>query len=302
MIDSRLLRHVVALADAGSFSRAADMLGISQPALSRSIAGLEQDFDVRLFDRGPRSVLPTAAGRAFIQEARSILAQSRALEQQLLQSRTTELGDVAFGCGPGIATAVLPALLRQVARERPRLNVKAFIHSADSLLQALHDEQIDFFAAVAAVTPPDERRETEIVGILTTGLFVRLGHPLADRRHVAQHDILAYPILSGMASNRVDRRMANAGLQPTIACDSYHTLVETVLHTDAILSGAVLIAQRLAPDLLVQLDVAGASECETYPIALVQLKGRTLSPASQLLKTWFVNCLPPSGLCGPPES
>lgn len=294
MIDSRLLRHVLAVADAGSFSRAADALGISQPALSRSIAGLEQQFDLRLFDRGPRSVLPTAAGRVFIQEARSILAQSRALEQQLLQLRTTEFGQVAIGCGAGIAATVLPTLLQRVVRERPHLNVNVLVQSAESLLQALYDEQLDFFAVVETLVSNDERLEIRTVGKLDAGLFVRPAHPLANRKDIPIEEIKTYPILSGGTPSRL-RVSASSIVPPTVICDNYHILATLASNTDAILYGGALMAERVAPNLLVPLDVSEVQRHENYPIALVRLRGRTLSPASLLVKAWFERSLWPLG-------
>src|SRR5213593_1327258 len=99
-MDLTRLRHIVAVADTGSFSRAAEDVRITQPALSRSIATFEQQYGVRLFDRGRGGVSSTPAGSLVIEQARSMLSAATDLERSMRLFGKGEAGRVAFGLGP----------------------------------------------------------------------------------------------------------------------------------------------------------------------------------------------------------
>src|SRR5689334_16184028 len=96
-VDLTRLRHIVAIADTGSFSRAAEEVRITQPALSRSIATFEQRHGVRLFHRGRGGVSVTPAGALVIEQARTMLAAAGDLERSLRLFGKGEAGRVAFG-------------------------------------------------------------------------------------------------------------------------------------------------------------------------------------------------------------
>ncbi len=85
MIETRLLRNALALAEHRNFARAAQALNISQPTLTRSIQLLETRLGARLFDRKARTVLPTPLGKEVLKHARLIVASSRALEEGVQQ-------------------------------------------------------------------------------------------------------------------------------------------------------------------------------------------------------------------------
>src|SRR5881397_3804305 len=104
------LRHIVAISDTGSFSRAAEDQHITQPALSRSIASFEARYGVRLFDRGRGGVLPTPAGTFVIEQARGLLRGAGELERNLLLYERGAAGSVSFGLGQLMASLILPRL------------------------------------------------------------------------------------------------------------------------------------------------------------------------------------------------
>jgi len=99
-INSRRLAHLVALAEEGSFARAAERVHLSQPALSRSIQALEDEFDIKLFDRAARGVVTTAAGRMLVERARRVLFEARCLFRDVELIRSDALGEVRIGMGP----------------------------------------------------------------------------------------------------------------------------------------------------------------------------------------------------------
>src|SRR6516162_8397322 len=104
------LRHIVAVARIGSFSRAAEEMHLTQPALSRSIAGFEAYHGVRLFDRVRSGVTLTASGKLVVEQARAILSATGDLERNLRHYSKGEAGRIEVGLGPLLASLLLPAL------------------------------------------------------------------------------------------------------------------------------------------------------------------------------------------------
>src|SRR5271168_1622140 len=96
------LRYVCAIAETGSFSRAAERCQVAQPSLSQQVLKLEEDLGSRLFDRLGRSVRLTEAGRAFLPHARSILQQMEAARTGVEEKSTDVRGNVAVGVIPTI--------------------------------------------------------------------------------------------------------------------------------------------------------------------------------------------------------
>src|SRR5262245_51922967 len=114
MIDLRSLRYLVALARRLNFARAAEDLGLSQPALTRTIQNLERRFGVRLFDRDRSGVRLTAEGRTMIDAAAVLLANAEDLEKLWERTAKGREGVVRFGMAPLPAHALLaPTLLER---------------------------------------------------------------------------------------------------------------------------------------------------------------------------------------------
>src|SRR5689334_18381712 len=132
-LEPRLLRYFLAVAEELHFGRAAARLHISQPSLSAQIQKLERNLGTPLFVRTSRHVEITAAGRAFVDEARAVLA---AIEQAVERARLAGAGlagTVRLGYAPPASFETLPALLATVAHDSPSLTVLPSEHfSADA--------------------------------------------------------------------------------------------------------------------------------------------------------------------------
>src|SRR5512134_103481 len=99
-LELRVMRHLLALDEHRNFARAARELGITQPALSRSIQALEASVGVRLFDRGRERVKPTDVGQLLLDLARPIVNESAEAERQLRHLVTAQTGQIRIGAGP----------------------------------------------------------------------------------------------------------------------------------------------------------------------------------------------------------
>ena len=142
-MDLKRLQQVMTVARLGSFSRAAEELHITQPALSRSIATLEARYGIRIFERGRGGAVLTEVGKLAVAEADALLRDARSLEHNFRLYGTGEGGRIAFGMGPLIAGMVLPELSVHFIRERPRLKLISVVQAAGALYGALMDDRIE---------------------------------------------------------------------------------------------------------------------------------------------------------------
>src|SRR5262245_6812449 len=135
------LRYFLKVADCANFTRAGEELGISQPALSRSIAKLEEEIGQPVFQRQTRNVVLTDAGRLLQSRAEQILGL---VDDTLAEiSDDGESGRIRVGAIPTIAPFFLPSVLRRFRDLRPRANVIVLEETTDKLLQRCNQGEVD---------------------------------------------------------------------------------------------------------------------------------------------------------------
>src|ERR1700677_1821920 len=105
------LRYFCAIADTGSFSRAAQQTHVSQPSLSQQIGKLEDELGTRLFDRLGGSVRLTELGKSFLPRARAVLRDLESARSDIVEKKTSITGLISVGVIPTIAPYFLPAIL-----------------------------------------------------------------------------------------------------------------------------------------------------------------------------------------------
>ncbi|HZS62383.1 MAG TPA: LysR family transcriptional regulator [Gemmatimonadaceae bacterium] len=176
----RLLRVFVAVAHQESFTRAAAQLGLTQPAVSKSMRDLERRAGVALVERGATGVRLTEPGRVLLAHARTILAEARAADESLNAIRGIGGGVLRIGASPTIATYLLPALLQRFHTRHPAVEVSLHTAPSRAVARALLEREIDI-GLIEASVPDDPRlqvaswREDELVVIAAPS------HPLAPQ-------------------------------------------------------------------------------------------------------------------------
>ena len=125
-MELRYLKYFVTVAERQSFTRAAEELHVAQPAISQQIKSLEEDLGVALLLRTKRSVKLTAAGHAFLSEAREILAHAELSKQIARRAARGETGSLAIGCVGAAASGFLPKLIRSYRKRFPLVRVHLF--------------------------------------------------------------------------------------------------------------------------------------------------------------------------------
>ncbi|WP_433243629.1 LysR family transcriptional regulator [Streptosporangium sp. CA-135522] len=144
MATLRQLEYLVTIVDTGSFTRAAEVLHVTQPALSHQVRALEQSVGGPLLERLPRSVRLTPMGRAMLPHARATLADAERARTAARQASGLEAGELQLATLYSISLGVLPPALRAWRRSHPQVQVRLleFPH-ADQLLAAMVAGQAD---------------------------------------------------------------------------------------------------------------------------------------------------------------
>lgn len=284
----RQLEHVIALAEEGSFARAAPRVHLSQPALSRSIQTIEDELGMALFDRTTREVQITAAGEMVVRRAKKVLFEARCLVRDIDLLRTHDIGSVSLGVGPYPAAMLLPAALDELARSHPNLRINASVDSWRNLVDALHNETLDFLVVDIRGMPPSSEVDVIALPRHRAAWFVRESHPLAGRQALEAHELHAFPILSVPLPDVMReglrkwlRFAPNHELEFHVVCNDVGLLQEYARKTDALL----LLTTHAMWDPARMTDLVPLSLPERSPLwlqfAILHLAGRTLSPAAE---------------------
>lgn len=181
------LRYVCAIAETGSFSRAAERCHVAQPSLSQQILKLEEDLGAKLFDRLGRSIRLTEAGRAFLPHARSILHQMEAARTGVEDKRTDVRGSVAAGVIPTIAPYLLPRYTASFAKKYPEARLRIVEETTPVLIESLRNLSLD----LAILALPLRHKEFQLFPLRTEPLFAVLpkDHPRTGQKLLALKDL-----------------------------------------------------------------------------------------------------------------
>ena len=183
-MDLRRLRYLVTVADEGHITRAAERLGLQQPPLTRQIRSLEDELGVRLFERLPRGVKPTEAGRAVVEEARAILARAERLGDLARRAARGEQGRLAVGVtSSGAFHPFVAQQIRAFRTAAPGVQLALAEDGTPELIRGLEEERLDAAflrsrGALGADLLIEPLLEEPMVAALPTG------HPLAAQAAV----------------------------------------------------------------------------------------------------------------------
>jgi DNA-binding transcriptional LysR family regulator len=192
LLDSRRLKHFLAVYDLKSIGQAAEKLFLTQPALSKSIRQLEEDLEVKLFDRTPLGVVPTVYGDALAQHARVIRSEMRHAETEIANLRGAVKGHVTVGVGPSVAASLMPLATERIRKSKPGIRFTVIEGLVDTILPALRRGEIDLaVGAWPRVADSDITAETLVRDRVC--VVASQKHPLARKRAVELSDLLEYP-------------------------------------------------------------------------------------------------------------
>lgn len=195
-MELRQLERFLAVVEHGSLAAAARQLGLTQQALSASLASLEESLSARLFDRTPGGITrPTACGLALVRHARAQLAAAERARQELRSVSEGHTGNVTIGVGEAFAADIIVAAITRFRAERPAVRVNLVEGYSESLRYRLYDGEFDFIAAGVSDYELSPSFRRELIYSSTDVIVVRPEHPLAGQRRLALRQLQGYPWL-----------------------------------------------------------------------------------------------------------
>lgn len=275
------LHQLVAVADSGSFSKAALELSISQPALSRSIAEIERRYGFKIFNRRGHGVHLTAAGAQVIAQAHPLLQTLRVFDNNLRLFGSGKAGTLSLGLAPLLASQLLAQFAVEFFTPDTKAQLRVMIRPGPGLLEGLRSDAIEMFFFPEGHIEPGPEICIEPVGRIIPVCVVRSAHPLAARPQLTLDDLSGFPWASS-----IDPPINEKVLSPArFVCDSYHIVREAVLESDLIcICSWAFVAQQLADGKLREIRVDGLPLPPTT-IYMAKLHGSVSSPlADQAVK------------------
>lgn len=278
----RQVRAFITVAQLGSFTRAAGVLHVSQPALTVQIRGLEQTVGNRLLDRNSRGVALTRVGSELLPALQRLLEDSEAVMQNARELGGGRRGTVRIAALPSFAASLLPDLIRQARRTEPELRFDVRDAVASAVNALVRNEEVDIGITGGELTDPDldvlQRARDRLCLVLPAA------HPLARPAKVKLKDVVELPLILTAPGTSiravVDAAFARAGRQPNLACEPTYMMTAVAMVRAGL---GVTILPGSAREIRAEAGLkARPIDDPTFvrPVALIRKKGRTLPPVS----------------------
>jgi len=283
--DVRVLMSVV---ESGSMAKAAQRLGTSQPAISRSIADLEHTLGVRLLERSPWGLAPTQYGEAIIRRGVAVFDELRQGVKDIEFLADPNAGELRIGCPESIAAGPVLAVVNRLTRRHPRIVFHIATGNAPATYRGLMDRTIEV-AILRAVGPLLNEDVLHIERLFDDTLVVAAGarNPLARRRRIELTELVdekwVLPLPDSITTALATEAFREHGLEPpepTVITPSLNVR-NRLLMTAGFLTFTHAFAHALPskPATIVPLPVALPNT--RRPIAIITLKKRVLSPLAE---------------------
>ena len=198
------LEVFVAIVDTGSLTEAAEVVGLTQSAVSYSLSRLEAELGVTLLERSRQGVTVTSIGKEVLQNARTILAQAEGIRQKTNRERGLSVGKVRFGTVPNIAARLLTGILRDFQHKYPEMEIVLFEGNPHELLEWLETDVVD----VATVPQVSEHyRKTLPFVSATLNVLLAEGHPLIEKETITLEMLADFPLVGPRSQYRMFKTM-----------------------------------------------------------------------------------------------
>ena len=271
-LEIRHLRYFLAVAEAGSFSRAADRLGISQPSVSQQMRDLETGLRVPLFQRRGKRILLTPRGLIFQEHARAVLRQLESFMQELNSEPGQLRGALHLGVVPVLNVPLVPHLLGLFIADHPAISVIVEEISSTEIETALEEGRMDVGLGFLTRHSPNLRYERLCTDEFA--LIVSQSHPWSGRRVIPLSELHQQRVLQ-LPDSFVMRRMTDA------LCRNHQVRPRMVAEINAIETLLRSLAPLKAAALMPKIALRGR---EGLKLKAIRLKGKKLGLDIGLLR------------------
>jgi DNA-binding transcriptional LysR family regulator len=294
-IGCRMKRHdlhvLMTVVQAGSMSKAAALLNTGQPAISRSIAELENTLGVRLLDRSRQGVTPTDYGRALLDGGTAVFDELRQAVKSIELLTDPSVGEVRVGCNPFLAASFVSAAVDRLSRFYPRVVFRLVTAYVETLHRELTERNVDLLIARRFSGIADEQLDYEFLFDDSYSIVVGAQNSWARRRRIELAELVNEPWVlpppeSGLGSVvKESFRASGLGYPHATVIGEPAELRISLLATGRFISVLPYSAYSLSarrPELHV---LPVRQTLGHAPVGIVTLKNRTISPLAQL----FIN-------------
>ena len=170
LLDISKMRQVIAIYETGSLAKAADRLGLAQASLSKSLARLEDELGVRIFERSSTGSRPTVAGTLIVERAQQVIEAAESLQRDVSLLAGGEPKELRIGAAIALSSKFLPDLALRVAEKYPKVRMRLEIASARELVDRLSSRTFDII--FAGLPPQVDQDGFEVVAMLSAPTIV----------------------------------------------------------------------------------------------------------------------------------
>jgi DNA-binding transcriptional LysR family regulator len=283
----RQLRLMLALQELGSLRRAADNIGMTQPAATKMLHEAEELLGVELFERLPRGMRATPFGDTVIYYARMVFAELSGMREELVALESGNLGRVSVGAIPALASSLLTRTIAELKKSHPRLSMSIQVDSSDVLVQALLQDQLDVVLGRIPGGTPAEGLLFDSLGEEELCVVAGRQHPMAQAEQVswAEMQDMTWVLQQHPSPMRsiINQVFHNARVEiprSIIETTSIMTLLSLVQQTDMLgVTPLSVVDDYPGRDLLVILPIK--FEARLPPFGLITRRHRVQSSAMQ---------------------
>mgnify|MGYP000050726567 FL=1 len=292
-VEIRTLRYFLAIVQEGSITKAAEMLHITQPTLSRQMMDLEQELGTVLLIRGKRSVTLTEDGLLFKQQAEEIVDLADKAENAFRDKTEKISGTIAIGAAEALGSRILASYMKRFSDKYPDVQFELYNEMADHIKDKIDKGILD----IGLVLEPIDTSKYEFIrfsGKETWGILCRKDHPLTNKERIAVEDIRPYPLILP------SREKALSEVLNWLGCEErnlkvpvkYNLLSNVALLVEAGMGCAVCLDGALSIHYSEELCFCPVYPEHTTRCVLLWKKNRLFQPAASLFIQMLHSRLP----------
>jgi DNA-binding transcriptional LysR family regulator len=284
----RELNILLAVVDAGSMAKAAIRLAISQPAVSRAIADMEQTLGVRLLDRTPQGVEPTRYGHAVVRRGIAVFDELRQSVRDIDFLADPAGGELHLGSGVALAEGIVEAVVERLSLRYPRVAFHIELGDTSAIYDKLRERRIEL--GFARMTGPTGEQDMNFEMLTREPLVVVAGlqSPWASRRKIKLAELVnepwTWPPRGTLLDSLVRGAFLASGLTPPSVCVHTHAagmwlgLAATGRFVAVVSPSLLKSSARYRSVKVLPVELSGTQQL----IGILTLKNRTLSPLAQV--------------------
>jgi DNA-binding transcriptional LysR family regulator len=192
-MEDHKLRVFCAVADTKSFSKASELIHLTQPAVSLQVQAMEEVYETRLFDRSGNSINLTPAGEILYKRAKEILALYAEAQKNISEITGSIKGSLSIGASSTIGNYLLPSIISAFRKKVPRVNIALLVSNTKTVAEKLNAGEID----IALVEGDVSKQRFAVDTLISDELVVIMSpvHPWAERRNVPATELIKEPLI-----------------------------------------------------------------------------------------------------------